>query len=109
MHFLKFSTEGVFCGIKVKIKSQKIINLQRDNRIVIMLESGTHYEELHGLVLEGEAEISTDKELIIKIMNQITAKYKTKRDKQDIAKQANKRVNVKVKVKKIISWDIGKS
>ena len=90
-------------------KSQKIINLQRDNRIVIMLESGTHYEELHGLVLEGEAEISTDKELIIKIMNQITAKYKTKRDKQDIAKQANKRVNVKVKVKKIISWDIGKS
>ena len=42
-------------------------------------------------------------------MNQITAKYKTKRDKQDIAKQANKRVNVKVKVKKIISWDIGKS
>ena len=90
-------------------KSQKIINLKRDKRIVIMIESGTHYEELHGLVLEGEAEISTDEALIIKIMNQITAKYKTKRNQKDIAKQANKRVNVKVKVKKIISWDIGKS
>jgi len=90
-------------------KSQKIINLKRDKRIVIMLESGTQYEELHGLVMEGEAEISTDKELVITIMNQITEKYKTKRDQQDIARQANKRVNVKIKVKKIISWDIGKS
>ena len=80
-------------------KSQKIINLKRDKRIVIMLESGTQYEELHGLVMEGEAEISTDKELVITIMNQITEKYKTKRDRQDIAKQANKRVNVKIKVK----------
>ena len=90
-------------------KSQKIINLQRDNRIVIMLEGGTQYEELHGLVIEGEAEISTDKELIITIMNQITKKYQTKRNSQDIAKQAKKRVNVKIKVKKILSWDIGKS
>ena len=74
-----------------------------------MLEGGTQYEELHGLVIEGEAEISTDKELIITIMNQITKKYQTKRNSQDIAKQAKKRVNVKIKVKKILSWDIGKS
>ena len=42
-------------------KSQKIINLKRDNRIVIMIEGGTHYEELHGLVLEGQFGHSQDR------------------------------------------------
>ncbi len=90
-------------------KSQKIINLKRDKRIVLMLEAGTKYNELHGLIIQGDAEISSDKELIIQNINQINKKYKSSRTIEDVRKHAEKRVNVKVKAKKIISWDIGKS
>ena len=37
-------------------KSQKALNLRRDPRISVMLESGTRYDELKGLVIEGHAE-----------------------------------------------------
>ena len=38
-------------------KAQKVINLKRDPRITCMLESGEEYQELRGLVIEGEAEV----------------------------------------------------
>ena len=38
-------------------QSQKVQNLRRNPRITVMLETGTPYAELRGLVIEGEAEI----------------------------------------------------
>ena len=38
-------------------RSQKVANLRRDPRISVMLEAGTAYDELRGLVIEGRADI----------------------------------------------------
>lgn len=38
-------------------RSQKVENLRRNPKISVMLETGTPYNELRGLVIEGDAEI----------------------------------------------------
>ena len=38
-------------------KSQKVLNLRRDPRITVMIETGVEYNEVRGLVIEGQAEI----------------------------------------------------
>ena len=38
-------------------KSQKVLNLRRNPKITVMVEDGTPYNELRGVVIEGEAEI----------------------------------------------------
>ena len=40
--------------------SQKVRNLERDPRVTALVEAGGVYEELRGLVIEGEAEIVRD-------------------------------------------------
>ena len=90
-------------------KSQKIVNLKRDNRIVVMVESGIKYQELKGITIEGIAEIDDNKELITQTVNAITAKYGIHRTASDIDNMINKRVNVKIIPKKITSWDLSKS
>ncbi|HZU75658.1 MAG TPA: pyridoxamine 5'-phosphate oxidase family protein [Dehalococcoidia bacterium] len=50
-------------------KSQKVLNLRRNPKISVMLETGRPYNELRGLVVEGEAEIvDDDPELAAKVM-----------------------------------------
>lgn len=57
-------------------KSQKIRNLQRDPKITVMLESGVEYNELKGLVIEGEAElIIGDAEYTARVMAFVGAKH----------------------------------
>jgi general stress protein 26 len=90
-------------------KSQKIVNLKRDNRIVVMVESGIKYQELKGITIEGIAEIDNNKELITQTVNAITVKYGINRTASDIDHMINKRVNVKIIPKKITSWDLSKS
>ena len=36
-------------------KSQKIVNLKRDPRVTLLLEDGTVYAELRGVIFHGEA------------------------------------------------------
>ncbi|MCA9854243.1 MAG: pyridoxamine 5'-phosphate oxidase family protein, partial [Dehalococcoidia bacterium] len=56
-------------------KSQKIKNLERDPKMTAMLEAGTKYQELKGLVIEGEGEIVTDNAFTAKVMGMVGAKY----------------------------------
>jgi pyridoxine/pyridoxamine 5'-phosphate oxidase len=39
-------------------RSQKVLNLRRDPKISVMLETGTPYAELRGLVIEGDTELA---------------------------------------------------
>lgn len=43
-----------------KTKSQKAVNLRRDPRIVVMLETGDTYEQLRGVAIEGTAHLIED-------------------------------------------------
>lgn len=54
-----------YCVIDGKIwfstyeKSQKVLNLERDPRLSVMIELGKEYGELRGLVMKGDAELVT--------------------------------------------------
>ncbi|MEO6436409.1 MAG: pyridoxamine 5'-phosphate oxidase family protein [Tepidisphaeraceae bacterium] len=90
-------------------KSQKILNLQRDPKMTVMLESGKAYAELRGLVIEGDAVIDDTTENTARIMALVGAKYNgipvATNTAEAALKVASKRVVVRLKVADIYSWD----
>ena len=93
-------------------KSQKIMNLRRDPKITVMLESGKGYSELKGLVIEGQGELLEDPAFTAKVMALVGQKYNgipVPTDAPEAAlKVATKRVVVRVKPDDIYSWDHSK-
>ena len=90
-------------------KSQKILNLQRNAKMTVMLESGEKYNELKGLVIEGEAELIDEPQNTAKVMAKVGEKYNgipAPTDTPEAAlKVASKRVVVRLKPVDIYSWD----
>ncbi len=90
-------------------KSQKILNLRRDPKITVMLESGKGYAELKGLVIEGNAALLEDTEFTAKVMGQVGAKYNgipaPTETPEAALKVASKRVVVRIDPVDIYSWD----
>ena len=93
-------------------KSQKVLNLQRNPKLTVMLESGKGYAELKGLVIESEAEIVDDPHYTAKVMAQIGEKYNgipapTETPEAALA-VASKRVTIRVRPVDEYSWDHAK-
>ena len=90
-------------------KSQKILNLRRDPRISVMLETGQAYEELRGLVIRGSAEIDEDVETTAGVMSVVANKYRGMPIPTDTPEAAlpaaAKRVTVRVRPERVYSWD----
>jgi PPOX class probable F420-dependent enzyme len=90
-------------------KSQKIVNLRRDPKISVMLESGKGYAELKGMVIEGTATLVEDTELTAKVMGLVGAKYNgipaPTETPEAALKVASKRVVVRIDPVDIYSWD----
>ena len=95
-------------------KSQKIRNLRRDPKITCLLEAGEAYEELRGLVIEGEAEvIGDDPDLVLRVMAAVGRKRDGGGDGEgsgalpsDVQRrQAAKRSVVRVHPVRVYSWD----
>jgi nitroimidazol reductase NimA-like FMN-containing flavoprotein (pyridoxamine 5'-phosphate oxidase superfamily) len=93
-------------------KSQKILNLRRDPKISVMLESGKAYTELKGIVIEGVGELIEDTAYTANVMGLVGNKYNgipipTETPEQAL-RAASKRVTVRVKPVDIYSWDHSK-
>jgi PPOX class probable F420-dependent enzyme len=90
-------------------KSQKIVNLQRDPRIAVLLEDGTTYNELRGVSINGRAELHTDPKEVHPYALAVMRRNQPEipEDQLDnVAKvMASKRTAVVVKPEKIVSWD----
>ena len=90
-------------------KSQKILNLQRDSKMTVMLEGGRKYTELHGLVIEGNATLEDDLQNTARIMAKVGEKYNgipaPVETPEAALKVASKRVVVRLKPVNIFSWD----
>ena len=90
-------------------KSQKIVNLRRDPRISVMLETGQAYEELRGLVIRGSAEIDEDVETTASVMSVVGNKYRglpiPTETPEAALPAAAKRVTVRIRPERVYSWD----
>ena len=93
-------------------KSQKIKNLERDNRISCLLEDGLEYEKLRGVQINGIAELYTESDDVHTLARGVMARNNPDIPEEmldDIAKAMSaKRTAVVVKATKVISWDHGK-
>ena len=89
-------------------KSQKILNLQRDPRIAVLLEDGVEYEKLRGVTINGTAELYSEPQDVQKYASAVIARNHglSSDDAEQAAKAlAAKRTAVVVKPEKTISWD----
>ena len=56
-------------------KSQKIVNLQRNPKVTVLVEDGEEYSELRGVMIKGDARLVTDRDYVLDIYGRLAAKY----------------------------------
>ena len=90
-------------------KSQKIKNLQRDNRISCLLEDGLVYEKLRGVQINGVAELVASPDQVHQLAKGVMARNNPEIPSEaldEVAKAMSvKRTAVIVKATKVVSWD----
>ncbi len=93
-------------------KSQKILNLQRDPRISVLVEDGDRYDQLRGVTLSGTAELVTDPGKVHALALEVMSRNTPGVSKQQLdgmaQKMAAKRTGVVIKPTRIVSWDHSK-
>src|SRR5262245_15691168 len=93
-------------------KSQKSLDLRRDPRCTLLVESGRTYPELKGLIIRGRAEIDDDTEHVLDVLETIQRKYNpgiAREGLRDALRgQASKRCVVRVRPERVSSWDHAK-
>jgi len=93
-------------------KSQKAVNLRRDPRCALLVESGRTYPELKGLLIRGRATLVDDVERVLDVLERVHAKYDTPGPVEGLRDamrgQASKRVVIRVSPERISSWDHAK-
>jgi len=96
-------------------KSQKILNLRRDPRVSLLVESGLEYQELRGVVIYGRAELSEDLDEIITALLAAAGQEAPTDDadaqqamRKVMHKTASKRTLIRVHPERVISWNHAK-
>ena len=90
--------------------SQKIKNLERDDRITCLVEEGTDYFELRGVSISGHAKLVTDEDEIREIGTKVATRMVDGADLGDLGRdmverQVRKRYAVLVEPSKVATWD----
>jgi PPOX class probable F420-dependent enzyme len=92
-------------------KSQKAVNLRRDPRCTLLVERGTRYDQLQGVMIRGRATLDQDVERTLEVLTRIHTKHGGEQPEglRDILRaQARKRVTVRITPERISSWDHAK-
>jgi PPOX class probable F420-dependent enzyme len=92
-------------------KSQKVKNLERDDRATLLSESGVEYSELKGVMLKARAHITYDTEEVLDVAEELFAKYQGSGNpgmREALRGQAAKRVAIRFEVLETVSWDHAK-
>jgi len=92
-------------------KSQKVRNLERDARATLLIETGYEYTELRGTMIEAEAVIERDPEVVFEFGTELTVRYSEGIDSVEgdaaaaMQAQAQKRVAIHFQPRRVATWD----
>jgi len=95
-------------------KSQKVLNWRRDPKASLLVESGTEYAQLKGVVIYARAEIIDDLDTAIDTLVKINTRGSTIDAAQRqaligaVSKTAAKRAVIKFHPERYVSWDHSK-
>ena len=92
-------------------KSQKVRNLERDPRATLLIETGHEYAELRGVMIEAEAYVNREHDLVFELAKELTLRYADGLDSiegdaaEALAAQARKRVAIRFVARRTATWD----
>jgi PPOX class probable F420-dependent enzyme len=90
-------------------KSQKVVNVKRDPRITVMVESGDQYEELKGVTIYGRARVIDDLDEVFAFGDTVFERYWGPIDsdliRERVRTMGRKRALIVVERDKTVSWD----
>ncbi len=95
-------------------KSQKVLNLQRDPKATLLVESGESYAELKSVLIYASAEIIDDRDAVVDTLVRINSRGRSlsaaEREKLSdaVSATAEKRVLLKFAPERYVSWDHAK-
>jgi PPOX class probable F420-dependent enzyme len=92
-------------------KSQKAVNLARDPRATLGVNSGVQYHELRGVMLECDVEVEREPSRVEGYGLALFERYAGglgPEIRQMVAAQAQKRVGLRFVPTRVVSWDHGK-
>jgi PPOX class probable F420-dependent enzyme len=89
-------------------KSQKAKNLERDPRATVHVESGVQYHELRGVMMECDVELDQDAKPYGLALFERYAGTLDESVTSMVENQAPKRVGLRFKPTRIVSWDHSK-
>jgi nitroimidazol reductase NimA-like FMN-containing flavoprotein (pyridoxamine 5'-phosphate oxidase superfamily) len=90
-------------------KAQKVLNIRRDPKIAIMVEAGTAYAELKGVMARGLCEIVEGAEAVHQVFAwSAEARGESYSRPAGASSSAPKRVVLKLVPRTIVSWDHSK-
>ncbi|HUC11666.1 MAG TPA: pyridoxamine 5'-phosphate oxidase family protein [Stellaceae bacterium] len=87
-------------------KAQKVLNIRRNPKVGLMVETGGRYAELRGVMVRGTCEIIDDVEVVRQVVNHRRSAAESGR--RGALDSAPKRVVLKITPRKTTSWDHGK-
>jgi len=93
---------------ETKAKSQKAVNLRRDGRVTVMIETGHTYDTLRGVAFEGTAAIVDDPDALWAVGVNVWERYNgpySEEVRPMVEFMLAKRVAVRVDVERTRSWD----
>jgi general stress protein 26 len=92
-------------------KSQKVRNLERDPKATILVETGVEYTELRGVMIESEAVIHRELEVVAGFGKEMTVRYSDGIESIEgdaaaaLEAQAAKRVAISFPPARTATWD----
>ena len=93
---------------ETKAKSQKAVNLRRDDRVTVLVEDGLTYDTLRGVSFEGRAVVVDDPDALwrvgVSVWERYTGPY-TEDCRPFVEAMVTKRLAVRLDVERTRSWD----
>ena len=88
-------------------KAQKVVNIRRNPKAAIMVETGSGYAELKGVMVRGLCEIIEEADAVNEVFAWM-AEQRGETRSPGAARSAPKRVVLKIVPQKTVSWDHSK-
>ncbi len=86
-------------------KAQKVLNIRRNPKVGVMIETGQRYADFRGVMIRGHGEVIEDPALVEATIRGIAAKQAGASGGGGAITRAPKRVVLKIITEKVASWD----
>ena len=86
-------------------KAQKVLNIRRNPKVGVMIETGKTYADFVGVLLRGSCEIIEAPEAVARMMRELAGNQGEGAAPSGAVSSAPKRVVLKITPHKVSSWD----